>query len=59
MGLRFDVQERMGFCLRVAPSAVGHGGNAAGDGVWLRGSARAGSVVGLYPGVVYTRAFYR
>lgn len=53
------VQERVGFSLRVQASSVGHEGNAAGDGVWLRGSARAGAVVGLYPGIVYTRAFYR
>ena len=55
----FSVQERMGFSLQVAPSSVGHEGSTAGDGVWLRGSARAGAVVGLYPGIVYTRAFYR
>ena len=51
------VQERRGYSLDLAPSAVGHPG--AGDGVWLRGSAEAGAVVGLYPGVVYTRAHYR
>lgn len=51
------LQERAGFSLRLAPSAVGAAG--AGDGVWLAGRARAGAVVGLYPGIVYTRTFYR
>lgn len=44
-------RKAMGFCLDVAPSAVGH--PAAGDGVWLRGSALPGQVVALYPGLVY------
>lgn len=50
-------QERMGFSLHLAPSAVGHAD--AGEGLWLRGRAKTGAVVGLYPGIVYTRAHYR
>ncbi|KAK9902730.1 hypothetical protein WJX75_004261 [Coccomyxa subellipsoidea] len=51
------LQERMGFSLHLAPSAVGHAD--AGEGLWLRGRAKTGAVVGLYPGIVYTRADYR
>lgn len=51
------VQERLGFTLYLAPSSVPH--ESAGEGVWLRGKAQAGAVVGLYPGITYTRGHYR
>ncbi|BDA51210.1 hypothetical protein COCOBI_18-0870 [Coccomyxa sp. Obi] len=51
------LQERMGFALHLAPSAVGHA--EAGEGLWLKGRAKTGAVVGLYPGIVYTRSHYR
>ena len=47
----------MGFSLHLAPSAVGHA--EAGEGLWLKGRAKTGAVVGLYPGIVYTRSHYR
>ena len=31
----------------------------AGDGLWLRGTAPVGAVVGLYPGLVYEPMHYR
>lgn len=49
--LQHAFHKAMGFHLEVAPSAVGH--HAAGDGVWLCGSAAPGQVVALYPGLVY------
>ena len=47
----------MGFSLQLAPSDVGHA--EAGEGLWLKGRAKTGAVVGLYPGIVYTRSHYR
>ncbi len=55
--VQWTTQERVGYSLHLAPSAVGDAD--AGDGVWLCGRAAAGAVVGLYPGVVYTRTHYR
>ena len=43
---------RCGFALRVAPSRCGEG---SGKGVFLRGRAAAGTVLGLYPGRVCHR----
>jgi hypothetical protein len=51
------VQKRLGFTLHLALSSVAP--KNAGEGVWLRGAAKAGAVVGLYPGIVYTRSHYR
>ena len=52
-----DLQERHGFSLTLAPSAIEH--PRAGIGVWLQGRAPAGAVVGFYPGIVYSKAHYR
>lgn len=41
----------MGFSLEVGDSKVDH--PEAGEGLFLRGKAQMGSVVGIYPGVVY------
>ena len=50
-------QDRHGFSLTLAPSAVEH--PRAGIGVWLQGRASAGTVIGFYPGIIYTKAHYR
>ena len=47
----------MGFSLRVETSA--QAGRQAGNGLWLHGKANVGSVVALYPGLVYTSENYR
>ena len=48
-----SIRDRLGFCVRPGPSGAGGGeAAAAGLGAWLDGEASAGSVVGLYPGVV-------
>ncbi|KAK9812844.1 hypothetical protein WJX72_004622 [[Myrmecia] bisecta] len=51
------VQERLGYSLHVGPSAIGH--QEAGEGLWLDGKAHLGSVVALYPGIVYRPLHYR
>jgi len=55
--LAVALRERLGFCLRVARSSVPH--REAGNGLWLEGRAPLGSVVALYPGVVYSSEQYR
>jgi hypothetical protein len=49
------VRERLGFGIDVAPSTA----PGAGRGVFLKGSARIGSVVALFPGSVYLREHLR
>ncbi|KAK9821861.1 hypothetical protein WJX74_006373 [Apatococcus lobatus] len=51
------VQERLGYSLDVKASAIGH--RQAGDGLWLCGRAPVGSLIALYPGIVYSPAHYR
>lgn len=41
----------------MAPSSVQH--PAAGDGLWLRGDAKAGAIAALYPGILYPAAHHR
>lgn len=47
----------MGFSLHVQTSE--QAGRQAGNGLWLRGKANVGSVIALYPGLVYTPESYR
>ncbi|KAG2435224.1 hypothetical protein HXX76_007306 [Chlamydomonas incerta] len=47
------LQRRGGFSLSLRPSSVPH--PEAGVGVFLEGEARAGSVVAIFPGVLYGR----
>ena len=44
-----------GFCLDVGDSAVSAESDGTIDGVYIRGKARAGTVVGFFPGVTYLR----
>jgi hypothetical protein len=50
--VRQRIKTILGFTLDVQPSGINH--KDAGLGVWLQGAAKAGAVVALYPGVVYT-----
>lgn len=54
--LRQAASEALGFRLEVSKSGIEH--EAAGDGVWLRGSAELGEVVAIHPGVVYSQAYH-
>ncbi|KXZ47643.1 hypothetical protein GPECTOR_34g802 [Gonium pectorale] len=47
------LQRRLGFSLELRPSEVPH--PEAGTGLFLRGEARAGAVVAIFPGVLYGR----
>ncbi|KAK9857192.1 hypothetical protein WJX84_008062 [Apatococcus fuscideae] len=55
--LSAHVQERLGYSLDVRASSIGH--RDAGDGLWLQGHASVGSLIALYPGIVYTPLHYR
>ena len=50
-------QRRLGFAVQVAPSGVEH--PQAGNGLWLAGQAEPGTVVALYPGIVYPPLHYK
>eukprot|EP00892_Ulva_mutabilis_P011541 jgi/Ulvmu1/875/UM100_0028.1 len=54
--LRRAVAASLGFRLEVSKSGIEH--EAAGEGVWLRGSAELGEVVAVHPGVVYSQAYH-
>ncbi|OQR92475.1 hypothetical protein ACHHYP_03675 [Achlya hypogyna] len=49
------LQEAIGFSLRVSESSIA----GAGDGLFLDGTAVAGTLVALYPGTVYLSEHYR
>ncbi|DBB18053.1 TPA: hypothetical protein ACH3X3_003044 [Trebouxia sp. C0006] len=49
--------DQLGYSLEVRTSGIAH--QDAGDGLWLRGTAPVGAVVGLYPGLVYEPMHYR
>lgn len=55
--MALGVQERLGYSLDVRASSIGH--RDAGDGLWLQGHASVGSLIALYPGIVYTPLHYR
>jgi hypothetical protein len=44
------IQSQLGFSVQVRESSV----KGAGDGVWLNGRAQKGSIVAIYPGIVYS-----
>jgi len=54
--LREAQHRAFGFCVRVKPSGANTaeaGGAGAGEGVFIEGKARMGSVLAIYPGVVF------
>eukprot|EP00644_Phytophthora_capsici_P002269 jgi/Phyca11/568079/estExt2_Genewise1.C_PHYCAscaffold_270317 len=55
LGITDDFQKLFGFSLNVEESSV----PGAGEGVKLRGSAPIGSLVALYPGIVYLPEHYK
>ncbi|WIA16650.1 hypothetical protein OEZ85_013313 [Tetradesmus obliquus] len=55
--LRELVQQRLGYSLSVQPSKVAH--QEAGMGLFLQGAALPGSLLALFPGLVYHKPVYR
>ncbi|KAL2939070.1 SET domain-containing protein 9 [Bienertia sinuspersici] len=51
------IKEHLGYSLAVRPSEIPH--KDAGQGLFLEGEAEVGSVIAIYPGVVYSPAYYR
>ncbi|XP_021735428.1 uncharacterized protein LOC110702085 [Chenopodium quinoa] len=51
------VKEHLGYSLTVRSSEIPH--KDAGRGLFLEGEADVGSVIAIYPGVVYSPAYYR
>ena len=58
---RGEVSEKLkdliGFTLDIRPSRIPH--KEAGQGLFINGEADVGSVVAIYPGVIYSPAYYR
>jgi len=51
------VKDHLGYSLVIRPSEVPH--KDAGQGLFLEGEAEVGSVIAIYPGVIYSPAYYR
>ncbi|KAJ7560918.1 hypothetical protein O6H91_03G006100 [Diphasiastrum complanatum] len=51
------LKEKLGYTLELKPSQISH--SEAGEGLFLRGTVRPGTVVSLYPGIVYSPSQYR
>eukprot|EP01084_Bolivina_argentea_P281707 482049_1 len=49
------LKDKLGYAMRVKPSSI----EDAGWGLWVDGIAPTGSVVGIFPGVVYAPKFVR
>ncbi|KAL2235080.1 uncharacterized protein LOC105160171 [Sesamum indicum] len=58
---RFELSQKLkdftGYTLEVKPSQIQH--EDAGQGLYLDGEADVGSVIAIYPGVIYSPAYYR
>ncbi|KAD4983092.1 hypothetical protein E3N88_19763 [Mikania micrantha] len=51
------IKDLMGYTLELKPSQIPH--EQAGQGLFVDGEADVGSVIALYPGVIYSPAYYR
>ncbi|XWS54343.1 hypothetical protein CRYUN_Cryun10bG0081900 [Craigia yunnanensis] len=51
------LKDSIGYTLDVKPSQIPH--NEAGQGLFLNGEANIGAVIAMYPGVIYSPAYYR
>lgn len=51
------IKDLIGYTLNIKPSEIPH--KEAGQGLFLNGRADVGSVVAIYPGVIYSPAYYR
>ncbi|XP_057962974.1 uncharacterized protein LOC131154304 [Malania oleifera] len=52
-----SLKNQIGYTLCLKPSQIPH--RDAGQGLFLNGEAGVGAVVALYPGVIYSPAYYR
>lgn len=50
-------RDHFGYTLDIGPSGIPH--KDAGQGLFLSGQANAGAVLAIYPGVIYSPAYYR
>ncbi|KAL6899457.1 hypothetical protein ACP4OV_006115 [Aristida adscensionis] len=50
-------RDHFGYTLDIKPSGIPH--KDAGQGLFLSGEANIGSVLAIYPGVIYSPAYYR
>lgn len=55
--LSLSLKDLNGFTLDLKPSQIPH--KEAGQGLFLVGEADVGAVVALYPGIIYSPAYYR
>ncbi|KAL8153814.1 hypothetical protein V2J09_011574 [Rumex salicifolius] len=51
------IKDRLGYSLALKPSEIPD--KNAGQGLFLEGEADVGSVIAIYPGVIYSPAYYR
>ncbi|GAA0185005.1 hypothetical protein LIER_32293 [Lithospermum erythrorhizon] len=51
------VKDLMGYTLQLRPSSIPH--KDAGRGLFLDGEAEVGSVIAIYPGIIYSPAYYQ
>ncbi|XVF66999.1 hypothetical protein PTKIN_Ptkin10aG0085100 [Pterospermum kingtungense] len=51
------LKDSIGYTLDVKPSQTPH--NEAGQGLFLNGKANVGAVIAMYPGVIYSPAYYQ
>ncbi|KAJ1427610.1 hypothetical protein SESBI_09496 [Sesbania bispinosa] len=51
------LKDQLGYTVNVKPSQISH--KDAGKGLFLDGAVDVGAVVAIYPGVVYSPAYYR
>eukprot|EP00494_Astrolonche_serrata_P028449 UN28715 len=50
-------RDQFGYTLDIKPSLIPH--KDAGQGLFLSGEANIGAVLAIYPGVIYSPAYYR
>ncbi|CAK7337997.1 unnamed protein product [Dovyalis caffra] len=52
-----SLKDHIGYTLDLKPSLIPH--NDAGRGLFISGEADVGTVIAIYPGVIYSPAYYR
>lgn len=52
-----SLKDRLGYTLDIRPSQIPH--KDAGNGLFIDGEAGIGAVIAIYPGVIYSPAYYR
>ncbi|KAJ8618557.1 hypothetical protein MRB53_014743 [Persea americana] len=57
MEVSHSLMDHIGYTLDLKPSQIPH--KEAGQGLFISGEANVGAVIALYPGVIYSPAYYR